>query len=74
MANCLPRSFASGAAVRTTVRNNDGSMTSVDLEREGLVQSTLAAMKDPTNHTQRRVWIDARRANADVAVACDPSV
>ena len=63
--------FAPEAAVRATVRDTDGKMTSVDLGREELAQSTLAAMKGLTNYKQRRVWTEARPANPDAASACD---
>lgn len=60
--------FAPDAAVRATVRNNEGKMVSVDLEREELVQSTLAAMKGLKNYKQRRVWTEAKLENPAV---CD---
>lgn len=60
--------FAPDAAVRATVRNNEGKMVSVDLEREELAQSTLAAMKGLKNYKQRRVWTEAKLENSAV---CD---
>jgi hypothetical protein len=63
--------FAPEAAIRATVRGNDGNMTSVDLGREELAQSTLAALKGLKGYKQRRVWIEGKLANPAAAAACD---
>lgn len=63
--------FAPDAAVRATVKEKDGKMTSVDLSRDELVQSTIAAMKGLTDYKQRRVWTDARLTDLSGALACD---
>ncbi|OHC68818.1 MAG: hypothetical protein A3H93_09390 [Rhodocyclales bacterium RIFCSPLOWO2_02_FULL_63_24] len=62
--------FAPEAAVRATIRGKDNKMTSVDLGREELAQSTLAAMKGLKDYKQRRVWTDGTLENA-AAPACD---
>ena len=56
--------FAPEAAVRATVRGNEGRMTSVDLSRDELAASTLAAMAGLTDYKQRRVWIEGKPAGA----------
>ncbi|MDP2808726.1 MAG: hypothetical protein Q8O34_01105 [Rhodocyclaceae bacterium] len=63
--------FAPEAAVRATVRGTDGSMTSVDLGREELAQSTIAAMKGLKNYKQRRVTTEAALTNPAEGAACD---
>jgi len=59
--------FAPEATVRATVRNTEGKMTSLDLGREELAQSTIAAMKGLTNYKQRRVSIEGKA----IGTACD---
>jgi len=59
--------FAPEASVRATVRDTGGKMASVDLGREELAQSTIAAMKGLTNYKQRRVSTEGKPAGA----ACD---
>jgi len=63
--------FAPESAVRATVRSKDGEMTSVDLGREELAQSTLAAMKGLKNYKQRRVWTEAKLQNPATSTTCD---
>lgn len=63
--------FAPEAAVRATVRDGNGQMTSVDLGREELAQSTIAALKGLTNYTQRRVSTEARLTDPAAGAACD---
>ena len=63
--------FAPEAAVRATVRDKDGAMTSVDLGREELAQSTVAAMKGLTGYKQRRVWIEGKLADPAAGTACE---
>ena len=63
--------FAPEAAVRATVRGNEGKMTSVDISREELAQSTLAAMKGLKNYKQRRVWTEGKLATAAAGTTCD---
>ncbi|MCX7145500.1 MAG: hypothetical protein NT042_04685 [Sulfuritalea sp.] len=59
--------FAPDAAVRATVRGNEGKMTSVDINREELAKSTLAAMKGLKDYKQRRVWTEGK----PITAACD---
>jgi hypothetical protein len=56
--------FAPEVAVRATVRGNEGKMTAVDISREELAQSTLAAMKGLKDYKQRRVWTEGKAADA----------
>ena len=51
--------FAADVAVRANVRDKDGALTGVDLSRDEMAQSTVAAMKGLTNYKQRRVTTDA---------------
>ena len=59
--------FAPDAAVRATVRGNEGKMTSVDINREELAKSTLAAMKGLKDFKQRRVSTEGK----PITAACD---
>ena len=63
--------FAPEAAIRATVRGNEGKMTSVDISREEMAQSTLAAMKGLKDYKQRRVWTEGKMANAVAGATCD---
>ena len=63
--------FAPDAAVRATVKDKDGKTTSVDLLRDELAQSTVAAMKALKDYKQRRVWIDARLTDLSGGTTCD---
>ncbi|MDO8787378.1 MAG: hypothetical protein Q7J42_04830 [Sulfuritalea sp.] len=63
--------FAPEAAVRATVRGGDGKMASVDINREELAKSTLAAMKGLTDYKQRRIWTEGKLATAAASTACD---
>ncbi len=56
--------FAPEAAVRATVRGNEGKMTSVDIGREELVSSTLAAMAGLEDFRQRRISIEGKPLGA----------
>ena len=51
--------FAAEAAVRANVKDKDGALTGVDLSRDEMAQSTIAAMKGLSNYKQRRVTTDA---------------
>ena len=59
--------FTPDAAVRATVRGNEGKMTSVDINREELAKSTLAAMKGLKDFKQRRVSTEG----TPITAACD---
>ncbi|MDP1735655.1 MAG: hypothetical protein Q8L44_14960 [Sulfuritalea sp.] len=63
--------FAPEAAVRATVRGNEGKMTGVDISREELAQSTLAAMKGLKDFKQRRVWTEGKLADPAAGAACN---
>jgi hypothetical protein len=63
--------FAADAAVRATVKEKDGKTASVDLSREELAQSTVAAMKGLKDYKQRRVWTEARLTDLAGGAACD---
>ena len=57
--------FAPDVAVKATVRNTDGSTSTVNLGRDELAQSTVAAIKGLSDYKQRRVSIQAAPADAD---------
>jgi len=59
--------FAPEAALRATVRGNEGKMTSVDISREELAKSTLGAMASLEDYKQRRVWTEGK----PVGATCD---
>ena len=52
--------FAPETAVRATVRGNEGRMSSVDISREELAKSTLAAMAGLEDYKQRRMRTEGR--------------
>lgn len=52
--------FASNATVRATVRTGEGKSATLDLDREDLAQSTVAAFKGLTEYQQRRVTIEGK--------------
>lgn len=62
--------FAPDVSVHVTVRGNDGALTAIDLDREQLVQSTLASIKDLKDYKQRRVSTEARLADVSGGGAC----
>lgn len=51
--------FAADIVVRATVRNTDNSLSTVELNRQEMVDSTLAAMAGVKDYQQRRVSIEA---------------
>jgi hypothetical protein len=63
--------FAADVAVRANIKEKGGKLTSVDLGREELAQSTIAAMKGLKDYKQRRVWTDARLSDLAGGDACD---
>jgi hypothetical protein len=62
--------FAADAQVRATVRTNEGATASLDLDREELAQSTVAALKGLKDYRQRRISVDGKPANAEGATTC----
>jgi hypothetical protein len=62
--------FAEDATVRATVRTKDGNSATLDLDRDELAQSTVAALKGLKDYQQRRVSIEGKPANAADSAAC----
>ena len=62
--------FAADAQVRATVRTNEGGTATLDLDREELAQSTVAALKGLKDYRQRRISVDGKPANAEGASTC----
>jgi hypothetical protein len=63
--------FAPDVAVQATVRNNKGDLTTIKLDREELVQSTIAAVKGLKQYKQRRLTLEAEQATSGSAGTCD---
>ena len=70
-ASAIIAMFAPEATVRATVRGNEGKMTSVDISREELAKSTIAAMKGLKDYKQRRMWTEGKLATPAAGTACD---
>ncbi len=51
--------FATDVSIRATVRGADGKPNTVNLQREELATSTVAAIKDLQDYQQRRISVDA---------------
>jgi hypothetical protein len=62
--------FANDATVHATVRTADGKTASVDLDRDELAESSIAALKGLKDYQQRRVTIEGKPANAAGSSAC----
>ena len=62
--------FAPDVSVRATVRGANDAMTSVDLTRDELAQSTITAMKGLKDFKQRRVSLDASMDEPKAGTAC----
>jgi len=52
--------FATDATVRATVLTGNGKTATLDLDREDLAQSTVAAFKGLTDYQQRRITIEGK--------------
>lgn len=63
--------FAADTKVRATVRDSSGKMTSVDLGRDELAQSTVDAIKGLKDYKQRRVSTDAKLGKTSSEAACN---
>lgn len=50
--------FAPDVTVQATVRQQDGSQVTVELDRDGFAQSTVAAVKALTAYKQRRLTVE----------------
>lgn len=69
-ASAIIAAFAPEVVVRSSVRNRDGGMTTVEMGRDDLARSTLAAVKTLEGYRQRRVSMEASLAMPSSAV-CD---
>lgn len=70
-ASAIVAMFAPDVAIQATVRSSDGEMTTVDLGREELAQSTIAAMKGLKGYKQRRVSIEGKLLDAEATAPCE---
>jgi len=61
--------FAPEVTVRATIRGSNGDTMAVDLGREELVQSTIAAIKGLQDYKHRRISTEAK--TADAGTSCD---
>lgn len=57
--------FAPEVTVRANVRSNDDKMTTLDLDRNELAASTIAAIKTLSEYKQRRISIEAAPVDAN---------
>lgn len=57
--------FAADATVKATVRNRDGSTTTIELNRQELAESTLASLADLQNYRQQRRSLEAWNMTAE---------
>lgn len=64
------RQFAFDVVVRVTVRNTDGQQSTVEMGRDELARSTIAAVSGLTDYSQRRPSVESRLAET-AAGACD---
>jgi hypothetical protein len=62
--------FAPEVVVRAIVIRKDGSTATIDLGREELAQSTLAAVRQLKDYRQRRLSLEAQLADSEVPPAC----
>ena len=62
--------FSADATVRATVRTQDGNTATLELDRDELAQSSIAALKDLKDYQQRRVTIEGRPANTAGSATC----
>jgi hypothetical protein len=63
--------FGAEAQIRANVRSTDGGMTTLDLDREDLAQSSVAALKSLKDYKQRRVTIEGKAAGEGGDSACN---
>ena len=57
--------FSPDVTVRATVHNKNGKKTTVEFDREELVDSTIAAAKGLEKYSQRRLTVDAEPATSN---------
>lgn len=62
--------FAPEATVRATVRTADGNTATLDLDRDELAESSIAALKGLKDYQQRRVTMEGKPANAAGSAGC----
>jgi len=62
--------FAADIVIRATVRNADNSLSTVELNRQEMVDSTLAAMAGVKDYQQRRISIEAVPATGEDTSDC----
>lgn len=63
--------FAPEVAVRAVVIQKDGNTAAIDLGREELAQSTLAAVKQLKAYRHRRISTEARLSDPDALSSCN---
>lgn len=64
-AQAMLRLFSNDAVIRANIRQSDGSIVSVDFNRNQLAQSAIAAMERLTEYQQRRPSTEAFVVDAD---------
>ncbi|MEW6165962.1 MAG: hypothetical protein AB1642_12950 [Pseudomonadota bacterium] len=63
--------FAPDVVVRASVRKKDGGMTTVELGRDELVRSTIAAVQTLEDYRHRRISIDSTLVPSDPPGLCE---
>jgi hypothetical protein len=62
--------FDANATVHATVRTADGKTATIDLDRDELAESSIAALKGLKDYQQRRVTIEGKPANSVGSTDC----
>lgn len=60
------RMFAEGVVIHAEVRNQDGAVSKLDIERDEFAQSTRVAIKGLRGYKQRRLSVEGRALDAPV--------
>jgi hypothetical protein len=63
--------FSPEVAIRATVRNTNGEMTTVSVSRDEMAKSTIAAIQRLEHYRQRRLTLEAEQAASDTDASCD---
>ena len=62
--------FAPEMTARATVRNADGSTTTLNFTRDEMVQSTLRSIASLKDYRQRRLTVEGRLAGGESEASC----
>ncbi|MDD2686801.1 MAG: hypothetical protein PHY62_11620 [Gallionella sp.] len=62
--------FSTDVTLQATVLNNHGKATTIEFDRQGFAESTVAATKGLKNYSQRRLTIEAENIEPELSNAC----